>query len=354
MSRPIRIEVEDGWYHVINRGIGRREIFRDDSDRTDFLERLFGLRESHAVVIHAYCLMPNHFHLQLQTRRSNLKEAMQRLLGGYAMRFNLRHRHAGPLFQGRYRAILAAEGDCIMEVNRYIHLNPARLESLKLGKQRQAEIRRGSEDRAEELIVRRRLEALRAYPWSSYRAYAGYVKRPDELEIGEVLGLFVGRSPEQRRRTLREYTEYPIREGIEGDGLLERVRYGALLGSEEWTEKMRALLIGNERELSALKRARRESVGFDEIAELISKEFGEPWKALAERRGHPARALAMVLSRRHTSLSLREIGEHCGGSDYAAISQAKHRMEAKLRDNKRLAAMVERIAKRLAMSDVET
>jgi hypothetical protein len=89
-------------------------------------------------------------------------------------------------------------------------------------------------------------------------------------------------------------------------------------------------------------------------AQSISKEFAEPWKALEERRGHPARALAIVLSRRHTSLSLREIGEHCCGADYAAVSQVKHRMEAKLRDNKRLAAMAERIAKRLVMSDVET
>lgn len=351
MSRPIRVDVEDGWYHVISRGFERWEIFRDDADRSDFLERLFGLRESHAVVVHAYCLMPNHFHLQLQTQRANLKGAMQRLLGGYAIRFNLRHRRAGPLFQGRYRAILAGEGDWITEVNRYIHLNPARLESLKLGKQRQAEIRRGIEEPAEEVFVRRRLDVLRAYPWSSYRAYAGYVKGPPQLEFGVVLGLFEGQSAEQRRRSLRDYTEYPIREGIEGDGLLERVRYGAFLGSEEWTENMRTLLIGNEREQGALKRARRERVGFEEIAASISKESGEPWKALVERRGHPARALAIVLSRRHTSLSLREIGERRGGTDYAAVSQAKHRMEAKLHDDKRLAAMAERIAKRLIMSE---
>jgi putative transposase len=173
MSRPIRVEIEDGWYHVISRGIERRDIFRDDSDRHDFLDRLFGLTESHALLVHAYCLMKNHFHLQVQTRQPNLKEAMQRLLSGYAVRFNLRHRRAGPLFQGRYRAILAGEDDWISEVNRYIHLNPARLESLDLGKQRPAEIRRGIEEPAEEAVVRQRLELLRAYPWSSYRAYAG-------------------------------------------------------------------------------------------------------------------------------------------------------------------------------------
>jgi putative transposase len=118
MSRPIRIEIEDGWYHVISRGLERRDIFRDDSDRSDLLERLFGLSESHAVLVHAYCLMKNHFHLQVQTRQANLKQA-KRLLSGYAIRFNLWHRRAGPLFQGRYRAILAGAQDCITEVNRY-------------------------------------------------------------------------------------------------------------------------------------------------------------------------------------------------------------------------------------------
>jgi REP element-mobilizing transposase RayT len=237
MSRPIRIEIEGGWYHVISRGIERRDIFRDDSDRIDFLERLFGLTESHAVLVHAYCLMQNHFHLQLQTLHANLKEAMQRLLSGYAVRFNLRHRRAGPLFQGRYRAILTGEDESTTEVNRYIHLNPVRLESLDLGKRRQAEIRRGIEDPADEELVRRRLELLRTYPWSSYRAYAGYVKGPAHLQKADVLGCFDGHSQQHQKKSLRDYTEMPIREGIDCDGLMERIRYGVLLGSEEWTAK---------------------------------------------------------------------------------------------------------------------
>jgi len=349
MARPIRIEIEDGWYHVISRGIERRDIFRDHSDRSDFLERLFGLTESHAVLVHGYCLMQNHFHLQLQTVQANLKEAMQRLLSGYVVRFNLRHRRAGPLFQGRYRAILAGEEDCFTEVNRYIHLNPVRLESLKLGKQRQAEIRRGIEDPADEDVVRRRLELLRSYPWSSYRAYAGYIKGPAQLQKADVLGSFDGRSQQQQRKSFRDYTESPIREGIEDDPLLERIRYGVLLGSQEWTAKMRALLSGDEREQRALEAARKEGVGFEDITASIAREFGEPWEDLKRRRGHPARSLAIVLSRRHTALTLREIGERCGGSDYAAVAQARHRMETKLRDNAHLAAIAKRIAKHLPL-----
>jgi putative transposase len=116
MSRPLRIEIKGGWSLVISRGIERRTIFLDESDQSDFLERLFGLTESHAVLVHAYCLMRNQTHLQLQTPQANLKESRQRLLNGYAVRFNLRHRRTGPLFQRQYRAILANEVDCITEL----------------------------------------------------------------------------------------------------------------------------------------------------------------------------------------------------------------------------------------------
>jgi len=347
MSRPLRIDVEDGWYHVISRGIERREIFQKDADRRDFLERLFGLTESHTIRVHGYCLMQNHFHLQLQTPLANLTEAMQRLLSGYVICFNLRHQRAGPLFQGRYRAILAGEQEWITEVNRYIHLNPVRLESLDLGKRRQAEIRRGIEDMADEELVRLRLELLRSYPWSSYRAYAGYINGPRELQKADVLDCFEGRSPQEQRKTFRDYSESPIREGIEDDSLLDRVRYGVLLGGQKWTAKMRALLSGDEREQRALDTVRKEAIGFDDIVASISREFGEPWEEIRDRRGHPARSLAIVLCRRHTALKLQEIGTLCGGLDYAAVSQAKHRMENKLRQDPPLAKMADRIAKRI-------
>ena len=149
-----------------------------------------------------------------------------------------------------------------------------RLESLDLGKQRQAEIRRGIEDPADEELVRRRLELLRGYTWSSYRAYAGYIKGPAQLRKDDVLGCFEGRTQQQQRKSCRDYTESPIREGVEGDQLLERIRYGALLGSQEWTAKMRELSSGDEREQRALAAARKEGVAFEDIAASIAREFG--------------------------------------------------------------------------------
>src|SRR5947209_8446186 len=138
---------------------------------------------------------------------------MQKLLSGYVVRFNLRHHRTGPLFQGRYRAILAEEGEWQTEVNRYIHLNPVRLDALGLGKSRQAEVRRGVGEPATKELVRERLRRLRMYPWSSYRAYAGYATAPKSLEMDEVLGSFGGRSRRGKRQALRAFTEEAIREG---------------------------------------------------------------------------------------------------------------------------------------------
>jgi chromosomal replication initiation ATPase DnaA len=110
---------------------------------------------------------------------------------------------------------------------------------------------------------------------------------------------------------------------------------------------------GDEREQRALGAARKEGIGFEDITASIAREFGEPWDDLKSRRGHPARSLAIVLSRRHTPLTLREIGERCGGSDYAAVSQAHHRMDTKLRNNAGLAGVAASITKHLPMSYVE-
>ena len=117
MGSP-RIPFEpDGHYHIYNHAVGNDNIFREEENYDFFLRKVSSRIMPFANVI-AYCLMGNHFHLQVQTRQANLKQA-KRLLSGYAIRFNLWHRRAGPLFQGRYRAILAGAQDCITEVNRY-------------------------------------------------------------------------------------------------------------------------------------------------------------------------------------------------------------------------------------------
>src|SRR4051812_18662427 len=105
MARPLRIDVEDGWYHVINRGIERRRIFRTAAGFARFVDVLADFPSRFDVRVHAYALMPNHYHLLLQTPKANLSQAVQWLNVSYSIWFNRKHGRVGPLFQGRFKSI---------------------------------------------------------------------------------------------------------------------------------------------------------------------------------------------------------------------------------------------------------
>jgi putative transposase len=124
MARPLRIEFEGAWYHVMNRGAGRRLIYRSSRHRDTFLRLLAEVTELFAVEIHAYCMMGNHYHLLTRTPRANLGRAMRHLNGVYTQRFNLTCGTDGPLFRGRYRSVLVAADTHLLQVSRYIHRNP--------------------------------------------------------------------------------------------------------------------------------------------------------------------------------------------------------------------------------------
>lgn len=126
MPRTARIDVEDLLYHVVVRGIERRQIFNDDCDRELFLLRLGGLLKETATPLYSFALIPNHFHLLLRRSQIPLATLMQRLLTAYAVYFNRRHRRAGHLFQNRYKAIICEEDTYFLELIRYINLNPIR------------------------------------------------------------------------------------------------------------------------------------------------------------------------------------------------------------------------------------
>src|SRR6185369_14352378 len=126
MARPLRLEFEGALYHVTSRGNERSPIFRDDRDRTKFLEILGSIASVSRWAVHAYCLMGNHYHLLLETPRPNLSAGMQRINGRYTQWFNRRHRRAGHLLQGRFKAILVERDPHLLELCRYVVLNPVR------------------------------------------------------------------------------------------------------------------------------------------------------------------------------------------------------------------------------------
>jgi REP element-mobilizing transposase RayT len=173
MARPLRIDVVGGWYHVTARGNERRAIYRRHSDRAHFLELLAAMRDAYRLVLHAYVLMNNHYHLLVETPEANLSRAMQWLNTSYSMWFNRRHQRCGQLLQGRFKAILVDPHRWALELSRYIHLNPIRVKTYQLDKAIRQRNRAGvGSGGTREEFVRRR-EVLNQYLWSSYPAYIG-------------------------------------------------------------------------------------------------------------------------------------------------------------------------------------
>jgi putative transposase len=146
MSRPLRIEFPGAFYHVTSRGNARKKIFLNDIDRVSFIETLAWVVERFGWICHAYCLMDNHFHLLIETPMPNLSLGMRQLNGVYTQRFNRRHKRVGHLFQGRFKSILVEQDRYLLELCRYIVLNPVRAKMVA---------------------------ASEEYPWSSYRATVG-------------------------------------------------------------------------------------------------------------------------------------------------------------------------------------
>jgi REP element-mobilizing transposase RayT len=124
MPRPLRIEYEGAWYHVMNRGANCQNIFYNDKHREIFLALLEEISSNFFVEIHSYCLMNNHYHLLVNTRLANLARLMRHLDGVYTQKFNKIEKRDGPLFRGRYKAILVEAETYLLQVSRYIHLNP--------------------------------------------------------------------------------------------------------------------------------------------------------------------------------------------------------------------------------------
>jgi REP element-mobilizing transposase RayT len=206
MTRQWRIEYENALYHVMSRGNEQRDIVRDDHDRERFLEILGNMSWRHAVDVHAYVLMNNHYHLLLSTPRANLSRSMQWFSVTYTQYFNSRHKRSGHLFQGRFKSFLVENDAYLMQLSCYIHRNP---------------VRAG--------IVNRLID----YSWSSYQAYAYDRNKTEWLETSLILSQFPKRGKYTAYRdSVKEYAR-------EDKRIWEDVKYGLLLGGQDFAEDLK-------------------------------------------------------------------------------------------------------------------
>lgn len=319
MARPLRIHVAGGWYHVTARGQRRERIFEGDGDYRRFLELVAGMRLRYRVRIRAYCLMPNHYHLLVSTPDANLSAAMHWLDVSYSRWVNTRRDQVGPVFQGRYHAVLL-ENAYALAVSRYIHMNPVYVSGQGLGKRGRAAEGRGLAGRPVPEVLKKRVETLRNFRWSSFRAYAGYEKPPEWLDRGAVLAMVKGGED-----GYRELVEGQILQGEEED-LGSRVRWGLVLGSEKFARKVRGRIrIARENTGRGELKERRT---FAEIVRMVEGIKRENREAFWGRYGDWGRDLALWGGRMYGGLTLRELGREAGGIDYSAVSMATARVVA--------------------------
>lgn len=226
MARPLRVEFAGAIYHVTGRGNAREAIFRDDADRESFLSVLGEVIERAGWLMHAMCLMDNHYHLLIETPEANLSRGMRQINGVYTQRFNRRHGRVGHVFQGRFKAIVVERESYLLELARYIVLNPVRA---------------------------RRVSHPGRYRWSSYLATAGRAPRPSWLSTDWILSQFA------KTRTLAQqrYAKF-VSEGKDLPSPWSELRGQVLLGSEAFGERMHPLLL-QKQALKEIPRAQRQA-----------------------------------------------------------------------------------------------
>lgn len=206
MSRPLRIEYAGAVYHVTSRGNEKKTVFKNDHDRETFLNTLQHVNKRYNWICHAYCLMTNHYHLLIETPEGNLSLGMRQLNGVYTQLFNKSHGRNGHLFQGRFKAIVIQKDSHLLEVCRYVVLNPVR-----------AKMVAGPE----------------AWKWSSYLATAGKAKAHPCLTTDWVLGQFSGK----RGKAEAEYRQF-VTWGIGEKTIWNEVRGQALLGEDDFVDAL--------------------------------------------------------------------------------------------------------------------
>lgn len=344
MARPVRVDVEGGWYHVASRGIERRAIFEDGWDHEHFLELLPAMGERYGVEIHAYVLMGNHYHVLIRTPRANASAAIQWLNVSYSVWFNRRRGRVGHVFQGRFSSVLIdGEGSWALSASVYLHLNPVRTKTQGLGKASNRAEGHGMALMDRE-AVKQRLTKLRAYRWSSYGAYVGYGPGPKWLTTETLLERAGG------RKAYRRYVQQHVTRGDNPEGY-EDVGGRVALGSQAFLEKAKRWVGRVTKEQPARKQLMK-GVPVRDVVTVVEKKRGEAWTEFSNRHGDWGRELVLYLARQRSGLTLKEIGMALGIGEYKTVGKAVQRFAITLSQDKAKQRLVKECL--IEMSLVET
>ncbi len=315
MGRPLRIEYPGAVYHITSRGNERQTIYRDEEDKTRFLKIIGDTALKFQVIVYAYVLMDNHFHLLLETPLGSLSQVMQKILVSYTNGFNARHRRSGHLFQGRYKAILVDEDSYLMELSRYIHLNPVR-----------AGIVKKPED----------------YPWSSYAAYVKPRQAEEWLKVNQIL-LQCSQTMGQAAWAYKQF----VNEGIGQPSPLKEAYLGTILGSPSFIEmiKLRIEGMAQDEEIPALKRCRAE-LTLARIDQVVADFYDiAPDLLHTGNKRNWYQQVGIYFAKRLTRLRNSEIAEYYGNKHYSSVTRIAVRMPEKAKKDKKTRQELEKIEK---------
>jgi len=278
MARPLRIELAGGLYHVTSRGDRREDIYFGEADRLAWLDTFAQVCKRFNWICHAWCQMTNHYHIVVETVEGNLALGMRHLNGVYTQTINRNHRRVGHVFQGRYKAILVEKDRHLLELARYVVLNPVRAGMVcEPG----------------------------AWPWSSYNAMVGTEVAPLWLQTEWMLGQF---SP-QRGRAIRKYIDF-VRAGVGLPSLWEQLQGQIYLGGEDFLKRMQKL-------------ADKAAVG--EIPRAQRRPLAKP---LSHYRSQAEAKRAMAAAYATGDYTMQEIAD-CFEVHYATVSRAVRRGEGR-------------------------
>lgn len=276
MARPLRIQYRGALYHVTSRGNSGQRIFKDDRDREGFLATLRRVTERYRWRCHAYCLMPNHYHLVIETPEGNLAQGMRQLNGVYTQTFNRRQGQMGHVFQGRYKAILVQKESHLLEVCRYVVLNPVRAALVKRPDQ---------------------------WKWSSYGGTAG-IKTPHPCLTTEWVRSQFGQTRSRADELYRAF----VQAGIGAESIWAQVKGQSLLGGEAFLRRLRPYLRGRE-EVKEFPRSQR-YVSRPSLAKIfparVVKANARRNRTIAvavERFGYTQKAVADFLGLHYSTIS---------------------------------------------------
>jgi len=317
MSRPLRIQYEDAWYHVMNRGRRGTAVFLEPDDYVYFIELLKDTAEMWNIRIAAYCLMTNHYHLLVQTPEANLSRCMRHINGLYTQRYNRRHDGDGQLFRGRYKSILVDADSYLLELVKYIHRNP---------------FRAGITD------------SLDAYVWSSHKGYLSSAEKWNWLYKDFIFSMLT----KNKQHEKKAYKD--LMKEKESTGIIEffsKDKLPAILGTEEFIDRIRSRF--NKQHFSrGVPQSRILALPLNFIKQIVAREYETDLETLmVSRRGvfNEPRDMAIYLARKHSGKKLLEIGAEFSINQYSSVSSVVNKMIKSYGQDKNIRKRAQRIEK---------